>query len=86
MEKRTSAIVIRFQNTFCLPGFDKPQPAGDYHVEHEEEAVGGVTHLAWRRIGTSIHVPAIGVESAKRQIIPIEPADLDSALARDDEI
>ena len=32
--------------TFRLPGFDEPQPAGDYRVDHDEEAIEGISRLA----------------------------------------
>ena len=83
MASRTTQTVVRFSNTFLLPGFDKPQPAGDYRVDHDEESIEGLSRLAWHRVGSFIHLPGIGVQSATHQMMPINPADLDAALETD---
>jgi hypothetical protein len=66
-----------------LPGFDTPQPAGDYRVDYDEEAIDGMSHLAWRRVGTFIHLPGIGMPATRREMVPINQADLDAALGKD---
>jgi hypothetical protein len=83
MASRTTQIVARFSNAFLLPDFDKPQPAGDYLVDHDEESIEGISRLAWHRIGSFIHLPAIGMQSSMHQVVPINPADLDAALEKD---
>lgn len=83
MASRTTQTVVRFTSAFLLPGFDKPQPAGDYRVDHDEESIEGISRLAWRRIGSFIHLPAIGVQSATHQMLPINPADLNAALGKE---
>ena len=47
---------------FLLPGFDAPQPAGDYRVDQDEELIEAFSRLAWRRVGAFIHLPAIGMQ------------------------
>jgi len=81
--KRTTQVTAYFSQPFLLPGFDKPQPAGDYRIDHDEESVDGVSWVAWRRVGSFIHLPGIGVRSSTRQMAPIYPADLESAIERD---
>lgn len=83
MTSRTTQIVVRFSSAFLLPGFDARQPAGDYRVDHDEEALQGSSRLAWLRVGTFIHLPGIGQQGATHQIVPINPADLDAALEKD---
>jgi hypothetical protein len=83
MTNRTTQSVVRFSKAFLLPGFDKPQPAGEYRVEHDEESIEGVSRLAWRRTGSFIHLPGIGVQRSTYEMVPINPADLDAALAKD---
>jgi hypothetical protein len=83
MAIRTTQTVVRFSNPFLLPAFDKPQPAGDYRVDHDEESIEGISRLAWRRVGSFIHLPRIGVRMSTRQMVPINPADLDAALETD---
>lgn len=83
MTSRTTQTVVRFSSTFLLPGFDAPQPAGDYLVDLDEEAIEGISRLAWRRAGAFIHLPAIAAKGSTQQMVPIDPADLDAALEKD---
>ena len=57
MASRTTQTVVHFSSAFRLPGFDEPQPAGDYRVDHDEESIEGISRLAWRRVGAFIHLP-----------------------------
>ena len=84
MGSRTTQTVVHFSSAFRLPGFDAPQPAGNYRVDHDEEAIEGVhSRLAWRRIGAFIHIPAIDLPSSTHQMVAINPADLEAALNKD---
>lgn len=83
MTSRTTQKVVRFKSAFWLPGFDAPQPSGDYRVAQDEEPIEVATHLAWRRVATFIHLPAISTSGATQQMVPIDPAFLDAALEQD---
>jgi hypothetical protein len=83
MANRTTQTVVSFVSPFLLPGFDEPQPAGDYRVDHDEETIEGVSWLAWQRTGSFIHLPGIGVQRATHQMMRVDPADLDAALEKD---
>jgi hypothetical protein len=83
MTTRTTQTVARFSSPFLLPGIDTPQPAGDYRIDHDEELIETFSRLAWRRVGAFIHLPAITAQGSTRQMVPINPADLDAALERD---
>lgn len=83
MNTRTTQTVARFTSEFMLPGFDGPQPAGDYRVDHDEELIEGLSRPAWRRVGGFVHLPAIGVDGGTRQMVPMKSADLDAALEKD---
>ena len=83
MVTRTIRKMIEFRHPFKLGGIDEELPAGFYHVETEEEQIEGLTLTAYRRIGTTIVVPADGSASPKRQVITIDPQDLDAAHLRD---
>jgi hypothetical protein len=83
MASRTTQTVVHFSAPFRLPDFDTVQPAGDYRVNHDEEAIEGASWLAWRLVGAFIHLPAIGVRGSTQQMVPINPADLDAALEKD---
>jgi hypothetical protein len=83
MTIRTTKKIVRFSSTFSLAGLDLPQPAGEYLVDHDEVVIEGVSRIAWRRVGAYIHLPAIAVQSAMQQMVPIDPADLEAALEKD---
>lgn len=83
MEVRTIRSTVRFSSQFMLHGFDAPQPAGEYQVEYDEEQIGGGTFLAWRRVATFIHLPAVAAGSLTRQMVPIDPGELEAALTKD---
>jgi hypothetical protein len=80
---RTSRFIIRFSSPFLLNGFDVPQPAGEYRVEQDEESIDGNSWLAFRRVATFIHLPAIGSQILTSQVVQISPAELNAALERD---
>ena len=83
MASRTTQTVVSFSSAFRLPGFDAPQPAGSYRIDHDEESIEGASWLAWRRVGSFIHLPGIGVRASTHEMAPISPADLDAAFEQD---
>ena len=83
MTSRTTQTVVRFSSPFLLHGFDVPEPAGDYRVDHDEESIEVASRVAWRRVAAFIHLPAIGVQGSSRQMVPISPADIEAALLKD---
>lgn len=83
MTTRTTQTIARFSAPFLLPGFDAPQPAGDYRVDQDEELIDVASRLAWRRTGAFVHLPAIGVTGPMVQMVPVSPADLEAALEKD---
>src|SRR5688572_14170681 len=85
MTTRTTQSIAHFSSAFLLPGFDLPQPAGDYRVDYDEQSIEAASRLAWRRVGAFIYLPAIAVQCSMQQMVPINPADLEAALAKDHE-
>lgn len=83
MTNRTSQVTVKFSHAFVLPGFERPQPPGDYRIDYDEEQIEGVSWQVWRRTGAFIHLPAIAVKGSKRQMLPVDPSDLDTALKMD---
>lgn len=83
MTTRTAQTVARFSSPFMLPGFDAPQPAGDYRVEQDEELIEVLSRPAWRRVGAFVHLPAIGLDGPTCRMVPVDPADLEAALEKD---
>lgn len=39
MASRITQTVVHFSSAFRLPGFDAPQPAGDYRVERRRQRI-----------------------------------------------
>lgn len=85
MTTRTTQSIVRFQTSFLLPDFVEPQPPGDYQVDRDEELIEGLSWIAWRHVGTFIHLPAIGVRTAIRQLVPIDPAQIDAVTEKENQ-
>ena len=81
MPVRTTCLAVRFSSEFLLYGFDGPQSAGEYRIEYDE----GISFRAYRRVATFIHLPAITAGAQTRQMVPIDAAELEEALAKDRE-
>ena len=80
---RTTETTLVFTHPFQLPGVDRPLPAGRYVVETDEEPILGLSFMAYRRVRTSIIVPAPTGNLAGRQVVDTLPEDLAAAQARD---
>lgn len=71
-----------FARPFHLRGWPAPHPAGAYMLEIEEEPIEGISFAAYRRISTTItREPGSGGQC--RQVIPVDPRELDAALLAD---
>ena len=80
MSKRARKTTVTFRHPFVLRGFQEPFPAGDHVVETDEEAIEGVSFLAYQRVLTLLHVRG---KNGPGMTVTIEPGDLDAALERD---
>ena len=85
MPNRTTQTIVRFSSPFRLRGFDAPQPAGEYHVECDDEAIEGPSVTAYRRVATFIHLPSISDRSLTRHMVPVDRAELEEAILKDKE-
>lgn len=83
--ERLSHKTVRFAHPFSLHGVERTFPPGTYAVEVTEEQLNGLSVIAFRRIRTTIALPSTNTACVSRQLVEIEPADLDAALARDAE-
>ena len=79
MKTRTSKRVVTFGHPFVLDSFDKELPAGDYDVETDEELLEGISFTAYRRMLIVIRLPG---RPGERQVLTIDPNELDAALER----
>lgn len=80
---RTSRKVVTFDRPFELDGLDGQQPAGSYLVVTDEEPIANILFDAWRRVATTIRIPALGINSGIEQVVAINPENLAAALAKD---
>lgn len=76
MTTRTIRSIAVFNSAFNLGGIDGEFPAGSYRIESEEELIESLSFGAFRRVETTIKLPAIGSVSLKRQVVAIHPLDL----------
>jgi len=83
MTVRTTTKNVTFRRPFSIRGADGAQPPGTYTVETEEEQLPGLSFLAYRCISTTIVLSAPYGGSTARQMITIEPSDLEAAQASD---
>lgn len=80
---RTTSRKVIFTRPFVLDGIVEEQPAGTYTVETDEEPIGTGSITAYRRISTFIRLPGRPGSLVLEQVVDIDPAELDAALARD---
>lgn len=83
MTERITRSSVTFLHDFVLRDMDGIQPPGTYLLETVEEPLGTLSFVAYRRISTTITLPAIGVASRRRQVVTIDPDELQAALAKD---
>jgi hypothetical protein len=83
---RTTLTNITFLRPFSLTDIDGVQPAGTYTVETIDTTLDNLSFIAYRRVSTSIMLPAVGVVARQRQVIFIDPLELEAAVKRDAQI
>jgi hypothetical protein len=86
LPERTTLTTITFLRPFSLTDVDGVQPAGNYTVETIDTTLDNLSFIAYRRISTSIRLPAIGKVARQRQVIFIDPLELEAAQKRDVQI
>jgi hypothetical protein len=82
MTERTTRSSVSFAYPFYLCGVEGIYSPGTYAIELSEEAIEGMSFVACRRTQTTIELPS-NTAHVSRQVVEIEPADLEAALARD---
>ena len=84
MAGRTTRMSVTFSRPFSLVDVDGIQPAGTYRVQTVEVTLDNLSFLAYRRVSTTIELPRVGgAGSGRRQVVTIDPLELDAALKRD---
>ena len=83
MTERTTDSLATFRHPFTLRDIVGTQPSGTYQVETVELAIDGLSFVAFRRVSTTITLPAVGSSAIRREFVEIDPTDLATALQRD---
>lgn len=83
MTVRTTERTVTFARPFRMRALDRTQPAGTYRVVTDEEEIIGLSFLAFQRTATMLHIPAIETSSTPRQVVSIDPTELDAVLEAD---
>jgi hypothetical protein len=83
MSMRTTRTTLSFRSPFTLPELDQTQPAGDYILDTDEEAIDSMSRIAWRRVATFLHLPSIAQTRGLVERVSVDPTGLDVALLRD---
>ncbi|WP_341702878.1 hypothetical protein [Ferrovibrio sp.] len=81
MANRSTETTLVFTRSFSLQALDAPLPAGHYRVVTEEEMIEGLSFPAWHRTATLLLLPALGPHWSVRQMVPVDPDELDAAQA-----
>jgi hypothetical protein len=86
MNTRTKHTTVKFTAPFALGGVDEIQPPGDYAIDEDEELIDGLSWLAYRRVATFIHLPAISsTDRLKSQLVAIDHSELEAAMRQDED-
>ena len=83
MPTRSTEHTFTFRRPFSLSAVDDPLPAGRYRVIVEEEPLEGLSFAAWQRVRTLLFLPADALPGKAREVVPIDPNELEAALAAD---
>lgn len=81
--QRTTTTTVVFMHPFMLGSGEGPFPAGSYLVETDEELIPGLSFQAYRRIRTTMNVPAARGIHRVLQTLTIDPTELEEALRLD---
>jgi hypothetical protein len=84
MLTRSRHTTLVFRRPFVLKGLDRPQPAGTYDIETEEELLEGLSFPAYRRVSTMM-TPRMQGPGSVLQAQLVDPVELDKAMAADGE-
>lgn len=79
---RTTVTSVSFARPFSLSGIEGMQPAGTYAVETEEELLQGLSFPVYRRVQTTLVLPAPPRSMILAQGVTVDPTELD-ALVRE---
>jgi hypothetical protein len=83
MNSRTTRSSVTFAYPFYISGYGDELPPGSYEVVVDEELLEGLSFEAYRRTASYLMISGRDGHSGQTEMRPIDPRDLDVALARD---
>jgi hypothetical protein len=83
MQDRITRRPVTFLHPFSLGGVEGERPAGTYAIETIEAPIDCLSFLAYRRVSTTIELPSGFSAMMSRQLVEIDPLDLEAAQTRD---
>ncbi|MFS8041988.1 MULTISPECIES: hypothetical protein [Xanthobacter] len=83
MNIRTRETMVSFDHPFRLSNVDGILPAGTYRVVTDEEQILGLSFIAYRRVATVLHIPAISAPQGRYASLDIDPVELEAAMLKD---
>lgn len=83
MDVRTRETTITFDHPFHLSDADGDLPAGTYRIVIDEEQLLGLSFIAYRRMATMLHTPALAAPQGRNECLSVNAAELDAALLKD---
>jgi hypothetical protein len=83
MTGRTVVAPVRFRRPFALRTAGGTLPAGEYQVQTSEELILGVSFAAYRRVSTTLFLPAGSTAATAREFATVDAAEFDEAKRRD---
>ena len=83
MAGRTTRMSVTFSHPFSLADVAGLQPAGTYRIQTVDVTLDNLSFLAYRRVSTTIELPAVGTAGSRRMVVAIDPLELEVALKRD---
>ncbi len=83
MLSRTTTRTVTFLMPFSVAAASHDLPAGAYLVETDEELIQGLSFPAYRRVATFLRIPQPRGPSDRLHSVPVDPEELEAALARD---
>jgi hypothetical protein len=78
---RTTHELVTFPKPFSLRSVEPLLPAGTYKIATDEELIDGLSFLAYRRVATWIHLPALEMKSGCSEMVLIQPDEIEFARA-----
>ncbi len=84
MNIRTSEMTVTFKHPFNLQAFEGEQPAGIYRLVIDEEEIIGLSFLAYRRVATMLHTPALSALNGEHQVFQTNSGEIEAALRADE--